>query len=113
MINTENYNQEHIIQDLKKHTIKEVLTKYNITWKELIHIQTHKSLTNNPKATYIHKTKKGKYCVNKIIDGKQVYYGEYNTKKDAETIVDEMKKHYWNIERLEDIKKEHNIQSLK
>lgn len=111
-IDTENYNQEEIIQALKNKTITEVLKDYNLTWQELIYIQTQKSLNTNTKPTYITRTRKNTYKVNKTIDKKMRNYGEYHNRTDAETIVKELKKHYWNKEQLPIIKKTHNIQEV-
>ena len=112
-IDTEKYNQEELINDLKNNTIETVLQKHNLTWRELIYIQTQKNLKEDRNIDNMTRTKKNTYRVNKVIDKKIVNYGEYKTKEEAKTIVNEMRKHYWNKEQLPIIKQKHNIKDIK
>ena len=109
-INTADYTAEEIIQDLKENSIEKVLQKHNLTFKELIHIQKNKALTTDNKPRYITRNKKNNtYKITKVMDKKTHHYGTYNSLQDAQTIVAELKKHYWNKDKLETIKKKHNI----
>ena len=104
-INSENYQAETLINDLKNHSIEFVLNKYGLSWKELVYIQSQKPMYKDSKATHITRTKRGNYLVNKTVDKKMVSYGEYRTRRDAEVIVGEMKKVYWNRSKLEGVKR--------
>lgn len=111
-INSEDYNQEEIINDLKKHTIEEVCQKYGLSFRELVYVQEQKALYSYDDGNvpnFITKTKQKKYRVHKVMDKEIVDYGVYNTREDAEIIVEALKKVYWNKEKLEQIKLDHNI----
>lgn len=111
-INTEEYNAETIINELKTHKIEYVLSKYNLTWKELFYIQSKKGLYSPSKKrnpSHISKTKRNNYLVSKTMDGKSIGYGEYKDRKDAKLIVEELKKVYWNKSKLEGIKLKYGI----
>ena len=111
-INSEDYNQEEIINDLKKHTIEEVCIKYGLSFRELVYVQEQKALYSYDEGSvpnFITETKQKNYRVHKVMDKGIVDYGVYNTREDAEIIVEELKKVYWNKEKLEQIKLKHNI----
>lgn len=106
-INTEQYTAETIINELKNKTIDDVLKKYNLTLQELFYIQSKKGLytpSKKRKPTHITRTKRKTYLITKTMDSKTRNYGEYKTRKEAETIVKELKKVYWNKDKLECIK---------
>ena len=110
-INSEDYNQEELINDLKKHTIEWVCQKYQLTFGELVYVQEQKALYNydDDAPNFITRDKQGYYRVSKIMDKKLVGYGVYSDEEDARLIVHELKKVYWNKEKLEMIKRENGI----
>lgn len=111
-IKTEDYTAETIINDLKQYSIEEVLRKHSLTWKELIYIQSQKALytpSSKKNPSHISRTKRRTYSVNKCMDKRTLNYGEYRTRREAEVIVRELKKVYWNKDKLESIKLEYGI----
>lgn len=55
---------------------------------------------------YTYSTIKNAFIVKKSINGKEIYYGSYKKEKDAQQIVDELKKANWDKNELPRIKEE-------
>lgn len=95
--------QQKKIQDELKNgkTITEICTKYNITLKELIKglKKNNRTYSNHKLPKYIRKINK-KYSIVKTINGKQHYYGTYNTLEDATLIRDNLIKFNWDKDYL-------------
>lgn len=98
-----------ITNDLKKYTIQEVLSKYDITWSELIRIQSEKHSINDngyPKYVTINQ-KTSKYMIIKD----NIYYGSYNSIIEAKTIQEELILCNWNKKLIPYLLKKQGIDS--
>ena len=54
-----------------------------------------------------------RYRVKKSINGKRVSFGTYATEEEAQAIVEELKKHDWDREKLMSIRESLGIQSTR
>lgn len=109
-------SQDEIRKSLKEMPLEDVLVKYNLTLKELFDIQNNvvmnrSSKTRREESTYITLTRNNKYIISKNVNKKPEYYGTYSDKKEAEKIVDELKKCSWDKKQLPRILKELNIKT--
>lgn len=100
-----------ITNDLKKYSIEEVLSKYDITWSELIRIQSEKHIIDEydkgyPKYVTVNQ-KTGKYMIIKD----KIYYGSYNTITEAKTIQEELILCNWNKKLIPYLLKKQDIDS--
>ena len=99
----------NITRDLKKHSITYVLQKYDLTWQELIRIQTEKHVINNEhdqKYITINQNNQ-KYMIIKDT----IYYGSYDTLHEARTIQEELILCNWNKNSIPILLRKHNIHS--
>lgn len=62
------------------------------------------------KIRYINRTRSGKYAVQKHMDGENIYYGSYNSKEEAERVVERLLECNWDKEQLETILREEGIE---
>lgn len=79
-----------------------LVEKYNVHIKPT---KFHPSAEHPEDMTYIHKHNDDKFAVIKLIDGKKVYYGSYDTVDVARRIRDELIENNWDKTKLEDIQK--------
>lgn len=105
--------EEELLNDLKVMSLDEVGKKYNLTFKELFEISRKYNNTNNVKInkdSYITKTKSNKWAIRKSIKGKMCYYGTYNLKKEAQSVVQELIQIDWDANELPNILRKLNIE---
>lgn len=109
-------SQDQLAKDLRELSLDEVLEKHGITLKELFTIQSgvvmnRSTKTRREESTYIRQTKQGRYVISKTVNNQNVYYGTYMDKKEAEAIVEELKKCFWDKKQLPRILTELNIKT--
>lgn len=90
--------------------IKDVMAKHNLTqgkWikyrKELIREGIIKKRTFKEAKFYYYRKDIGKYIVMKVVDGRKRFFGRYDSEKDAQKIVKELKKCNWDRNQLKEI----------
>lgn len=103
-------------------TLEAALQKYNLTFKEAVDF-THKPLTRKPKRKKNTYTKKNyyehvedyisrradSYHLRKTVNGKMVWGGSYSSLEDARQVRDFLEKEGWNIIKVNEACKKHNI----
>lgn len=82
---------------------KKIVEKYHIETKPT---KFHPSPNNPENMTYIHKHNVDKFAVIKLINGKKVYYGAYDTVEIAQKIRDKLIECDWDKSKLKQIKSE-------
>ncbi|MBQ2653356.1 MAG: hypothetical protein IJF83_07365 [Methanobrevibacter sp.] len=103
-------SEEKLLEDLKNQPLDSVLEKYDISLSDLFRIQRNRKY-HPGEYKYITRTKSKAYSIKKTINGENYYYGTYHDKKEAELVVDELKKCSWDINQLPSILERLNIQS--
>lgn len=102
--------EDQLNEDLKNYPLDDVLEKYDISLSELFKLQRNRKY-HKREYHHITRTKSRTYSINKTINGKSYHYGSYRDKKEAELIVEELKKCGWDINQLPRILTELNITS--
>lgn len=102
--------EDQLNEDLKNYPLDDVLEKYDISLSDLFKLQRNRKY-HKREYNHITRTKSRTYSINKTINGKSYYYGSYRDKKEAELIVEELKKCGWDINQLPRILTELNITS--
>lgn len=91
----ENFTNQEIIEKFNTST-STVSKKYHRACSELeVEPYRKRGKTANPK-NYFYDKRREKWKVVKIIKGKQIFYGYYETEQDAKNKVIELKKTDWN-----------------
>ena len=105
--------EDEIQEDLKKLSIAEVTEKYNLSFNELFKLTMKLNNKNNVKVnddSYIGKTKSRKWAIRKSIKGEMCYFGTYKYRYEAVSVVKELMKVDWDIEKLPSILEELGIE---
>ena len=100
-----------IQNDFKKgYTINEVCNKYGLTFKELVSSHMRKKAEINPKKC-IYQHYNGKYVLQKTINGKEIYYGIYDSLETAEQVKALLIKFDWDKDYLPLILKQLGVEN--
>ena len=68
---------------------------------------------SSKKNKYIKPRNKTYYTIYKVINGKNTYYGSYNTLKDARLVRDNLEKHNWDKYHLDEICEEVDVYRIR